>query len=83
MDIYSDRIIELYKKYSENKAVIFVYDSDLLLDYLSVIQARMTYLTEDARYKANELADLIQSEILYRMRRKSAICEEIELVMGE
>lgn len=67
MDMYSDCIREIYRKYSENKIIDTVYDSDLLLDYVSVIQARMTYLTDDARYKANELADLIQSEILHRM----------------
>lgn len=67
MDMYSDYIREIYRKYSENKIIDTIYDSDLLLDYVSVIQARMTYLTDDARYKANELADLIQSEILHRM----------------
>lgn len=67
MDMYSDCIREIYRKYSENKIIDTMYDSDLLLDYVSVIQARMTYLTDDARYMANELADVIQSEILHRM----------------
>lgn len=67
MDMYSDCICEIYRKYSGNNIINTIYDSELLLDYVSVIQARMTYLTEDARYNANELADLIQSEILHRM----------------
>jgi len=68
MDIYSDCIRSLYKKYKEGD-IKSKLDWDIQLDYKIVCQASMTAMKEDANRMAKELMDILEEEVLYRMGR--------------
>ena len=67
IDLYSDCIRAMYKRYHDNKIIDTVFDGSLLLDFEVVSQARTKYLAEDAKNMADELADILKDEVLYRM----------------
>ncbi|MBO7211920.1 MAG: hypothetical protein J6V44_13100 [Methanobrevibacter sp.] len=68
MDVYSDCICSLYKKYKEGD-IKSIFDWDIQLDYKIVCQASMTEMKEDAAKMAKELLGILEEEILYRMGR--------------
>ena len=68
MDVYSDCIRSLYKKYKEGD-IESRFDWDIQIDYKTVCQASMTPMKEDAKKMAKELLSILEEEILYRMDR--------------
>ena len=68
MDVYSDCIRSLYKKYKEGD-IESRFDWDIQIDYKIVCQASMTAMKEDANKMAKELLNILEEEILYRMGR--------------
>lgn len=69
MDVYSGTIKAMYERYSESD-IRLMRDYEVFLDYRTVTQARMTSMKqEDARKMAEELNELLENEILYRMNR--------------
>lgn len=68
MDVYSGTIKAMYERYSESD-IKLMRDYEIFLDYRTVTQARMTSMQEDARKMAEELNELLENEILYRMNR--------------
>lgn len=68
MDIYSDCIRSLYKKYKEGD-IKSRFDWDIQIDYKIVCQASMTPMKEDVKKMAKELLFILEEEILYRMGR--------------
>lgn len=69
MDVYSGTIKAMHERYSESD-IKLMRDYEVFLDYRTVTQARMTSMKqEDARKMAEELNELLENEILYRMNR--------------
>ena len=68
IDVYSDCIRSLYKKYKEGD-IKSRFDWDIQLDYKIVCQASMTAMKEDADKMAKELMNILEEEVLYRMGR--------------
>ena len=68
MDVYSDTIRALYRRYSDTDYTTF-HDWEILLDYRTVTQARMTDMSDDAKQMAKELDSVLENEISERMNR--------------
>jgi len=67
LDLYSDCIRAMYKRYSENNIIATVHDSILISDYEDVVLAQSHYIADDAKQMADELYDVLKDEVLYRM----------------
>ena len=61
IDVYSDCIRSLYKKYKEGD-IKSRFDWDIQLDYKIVCQASMTAMKEDADKMAKELMNILEEE---------------------
>lgn len=68
MDVYSDTIRAIYRRYSDDDYTLFL-DWEILLDYRTVTQARMTDMSDDAKQMADQLDKVLEEEISSRMNR--------------
>lgn len=79
-DMYSGTILALDKKYGD-RDIKSVSDSELLLDFEIVCDAKMTYLSdENASGVIKSLYEILRAEVLHRMgkcRRQAEVFSDL------